>query len=175
MRKPGPLLEAECKWFSRPKGFGFVVALGTTEDVFVHMDLLRKHNIRELKPGQRVLVQVGLGPKGPTATSIRELAVNLRDAMRAFPNRDEIDPRDAVRAPPNPGEIITGVIGELLRVDEARGFGILSLPELDDIAFADIDLLSEAGALDPATSGKLICDVESVPPVLVIRRLSRLH
>ena len=46
---------------------------------------------------------------------------------------------------------------------------------LDDIAFADIDLLSEAGALDPATSGKLICDVESVPPVLVIRRLSRLH
>ena len=60
-------------------------------------------------------------------------------------------------------------------MDEARGFGIVSLPELDDIAFADIDLLREAGALDPATSGKLICDVENVPPLLMVCRVSRYH
>ena len=156
----GPTFEAKCKWFSRPKGFGFVVALGTTQDIFVHMDLLRKHGIRELRQGQRVLVQVGLGPKGPTATSIREIANNIRDAMRESPN---------------PGEIKSGVIGELLRLDEARGFAIITLPELDDIAFADLDLLRQAGALDPATSGKLICDVENVPPVLVVRRVSRFH
>lgn len=66
----GPALEAECKWFSRPKGYGFVVARGNAEDVFVHMDLLRKHGIRELRQNQRVLVRVGRGPKGLTATEI---------------------------------------------------------------------------------------------------------
>jgi CspA family cold shock protein len=66
----GPALEAECKWFSRPKGYGFVVARGNSEDVFVHMDLLRKHGIRELRQHQRVLVRIGRGPKGLTATEI---------------------------------------------------------------------------------------------------------
>lgn len=66
----GPAFEAECKWFSRPKGFGFVVACNGSEDIFVHMDLLRKHNIRELRQHQRVLVRVGRGPKGLTATEI---------------------------------------------------------------------------------------------------------
>ena len=148
------------KWFSRAKGYGFVVVQGTSENVFVHMDLLRKHNMRKLKQGQRVLVQVGRGPKGPTATSISDFAGTVRDEMRASPN---------------PGEIKTGVIGELLRLDEARGFAIVTLPELDTIAFANIDLLRKAGALDPHTSGKLICDVESVPPLLVVRRVSRFH
>ena len=66
----GPALEGECKWFSRPKGYGFVVVRGNPEDVFVHMDLLRKHGIRELRQNQRVLVRVGRGPKGLTATEI---------------------------------------------------------------------------------------------------------
>jgi CspA family cold shock protein len=66
----GPSIEAECKWFSRPKGFGFVVALSGSEDIFVHMDLLRKFDIRELRQNQRVLVRFGRGPKGLTATEI---------------------------------------------------------------------------------------------------------
>ncbi len=66
----GPAIEAECKWFSRPKGYGFVVARGGSEDVFVHMDLLRKHGIRELRQNQRVLVRFGRGSKGLTATEI---------------------------------------------------------------------------------------------------------
>jgi cold shock protein len=67
----GPAFEAICKWFSRPKGYGFVVAPGTTEDIFVHMDLLRKHGIRELRQNQRVLVRAGRGAKGLTATEIQ--------------------------------------------------------------------------------------------------------
>ncbi len=70
----GPAFEAICKWFSRPKGYGFVVAPGTTEDVFVHMDLLRKHGVRELRQNQRVMVRAGRGSKGLTATEIQLLS-----------------------------------------------------------------------------------------------------
>ena len=66
----GPSIEAECKWFSRPKGFGFVTSTKAEGDIFVHMDLLRRCGMRELKPGQKVLVRAGRGPKGLTATEI---------------------------------------------------------------------------------------------------------
>jgi cold shock protein len=79
----GPVVEAECKWFSRPKGFGFVVALSGSEDIFVHMDLLRKFGIRELRQDQRVLVRFGRGPKGLTATEIH-LAPDLPAPPRPF-------------------------------------------------------------------------------------------
>lgn len=79
----GPVVEAECKWFSRPKGFGFVVALSGSEDIFVHMDLLRKFDIRELRQEQRVLVRFGRGPKGLTATEIH-LAPELPRPVRTY-------------------------------------------------------------------------------------------
>lgn len=66
----GPAIEAECKWFSRPKGFGFVTSAKADGDIFVHMDLLRRCGLRELKPGQKVVVRAGRGSKGLTATEI---------------------------------------------------------------------------------------------------------
>lgn len=65
----GPARIAVCKWFSRPKGYGFVTD-GGDEDVFLHMDVMRKYGVRELRQGQRVLVRVGRGPKGLTATEV---------------------------------------------------------------------------------------------------------
>lgn len=66
----GPWVLAECKWFSRPKGFGFLVAPGGTEQIFVHMDTLRRHNIRELTAGQRVHIRVANTERGPMVTAI---------------------------------------------------------------------------------------------------------
>lgn len=65
----GPARLAVCKWFSRPKGYGFVTD-GGSADVFCHMDVMRRFGIRELRQGQRVLVRVAKGPKGLTATEI---------------------------------------------------------------------------------------------------------
>lgn len=67
---PLPMLDAVCKWFSRPKGYGFVVLTRGNEDVFVHMDTLRRCGVREVRQGQRVRVRLNGDDRGLAATEI---------------------------------------------------------------------------------------------------------
>jgi CspA family cold shock protein len=59
------------KWYNAAKGFGFIVRDGGGKDVFVHVSALQRAGITGLNEGQRVLVGVAEGQKGPEAASIR--------------------------------------------------------------------------------------------------------
>ena len=59
------------RWYNAAKGFGFITRDGGGKDVFVHASALQRAGITSLSEGQRVVVDIVEGRKGPEAGSIR--------------------------------------------------------------------------------------------------------
>ena len=164
----GPAVKAKVKWFSRPKGYGFLTVSGRDEDVFVHSDLLRRFGLRDLSLGQQLLVRLGRGPKGLIVVEVHEAPEEARDGEVAKREPPKHQPQEEPKTR-------AGVIGDLLFINESRGYGVIALPDMDDVAHVSIEMLRAAGITSAAECGRLICDIEFSPLIIVVRRLTRLN
>ena len=61
---------ARVKWFDKGKGFGFANVFGRPEDVFVHVEVLRRSGLADLQPGEAVGLRVIEGRRGRMAAQV---------------------------------------------------------------------------------------------------------
>ena len=65
-----PLVPARVKWFDKAKGFGFANAFGSNEDVFVHIEVLRRSGLANLMPGEAIALRIIDGKRGRMAAEV---------------------------------------------------------------------------------------------------------
>lgn len=64
------LQPARIKWFNAEKGFGFVRVFGVDEDVFIHMDTLRRAGMSYPEQGEGVAVRIAEGKRGRMVSEV---------------------------------------------------------------------------------------------------------
>ena len=65
-----PLEPARVKWFDKGKGFGFGNVFGRSEDVFIHIEVLRHSGFADLAPGEAVCLRIVDGRRGRMAVQV---------------------------------------------------------------------------------------------------------
>lgn len=58
------------KWFDKSKGFGFANVFSRDEDVFVHVEVLRRSGLADLQPGEAICLRVVDGKRGRMAVQV---------------------------------------------------------------------------------------------------------
>ena len=79
--RAAPLEAARVKWFDKGKGFGFANTFGRDEDVFIHIEVLRRSGMADLQSGEALAIRVINGKRGRMATEVCgwETAVKYSD------------------------------------------------------------------------------------------------
>ena len=64
-------MKGQVKWFSAPKGYGFIGQDNGEEDVFVHFSSIAMEGFKKLLKGQMVEYTVEEGAKGLQAVDVQ--------------------------------------------------------------------------------------------------------
>ena len=61
---------ARVKWFNKSKGFGFANIFKSSDDIFLHIETLKRSGLSDLETGEAIVLAVTEGPRGKMADTI---------------------------------------------------------------------------------------------------------
>jgi len=74
-----PLEAVRVQWFDKGKGLGFAIVFGRSEDVFLHIEVLRRSGLADLQPGEALAMRVINGKRGRMAAQVLAWEAALDD------------------------------------------------------------------------------------------------
>ena len=79
-----PIEPARVKWFDKSKGFGFANVFGKTDDIFLHIEVLRQSGLSDLQPGEALALRVIMAERGHMAAEVHAWeTVTINEAGQA--------------------------------------------------------------------------------------------
>lgn len=78
-----PMEPARVKWFDKAKGFGFANVFRQSEDVFIHIEVLRMSGFADLQAGEAVALKIIQGKRGRMAVQVLSWEAAVRSGAIA--------------------------------------------------------------------------------------------
>lgn len=76
VKAEGEFVDAEVKWFDPIKGYGFLSRGEGTQDIFIHMETIRREGIMPVQTGQILRIRVGNSDKGPQVAEVESADIS---------------------------------------------------------------------------------------------------
>jgi CspA family cold shock protein len=143
-----PTTEVRVKWFNPDKGFGFVELTDGSGEAFLHIRQVEAAGVATLEAGSTLVVQVGIGQKGPqvdrivsidSSTATPELASRKTSSRLAqFGGFARQEGSGMESLPPD-------MAGTVKWFDPAKGYGFVTVEgEIRDL-FLHISVVQRSG------------------------------
>jgi CspA family cold shock protein len=147
--------EARVKWFNPDKGFGFVELTDGSGEAFLHIRQVEAAGHSSLPSGTTLVIQVGLGPKGPQVHGIVRVDTSTAEPepARRSPRAPEASSRPARQGGSPVASLET--MGTVKWYDEVRGFGFIAVEGESKDLFVHASALERAG-LDRLEQGQVV-------------------
>ncbi|MEM9436987.1 MAG: cold shock domain-containing protein [Pseudomonadota bacterium] len=131
------------KWFDLAKGFGFVIAEGVSQDILLHVNVVRRFGRASVVAGDHVELSYDETPKGFQALELLDV--------------------ESADDPDGPAALVADVGEDLLPArlkwfDKGKGYGFLNVFGDNEDVFVHVDVLRAAGLLE-AQVGEAMCVV----------------
>ncbi|MEO0676086.1 MAG: cold shock domain-containing protein [Pseudomonadota bacterium] len=140
----GTIVRGVVKWFDLAKGFGFVIAEGVTQDILLHVNVVRKTGRMTVVAGDGVTIKLGTTAKGLQAVEL--VSVDDPHAESPQPEVGVVDPE---------AELLPA---RLKWFDKGKGYGFVNVFGSEEDVFVHVDVLRAAGLLGSQV-GEAMCVV----------------